>query len=468
MTETTKDRFSTFSIDVDTASYDIFIRDIEDGFLPDSASVRLEEYVNYFDYDYPQPRGDEPFAVSTEVGPCYWNRDHRLVRIALQARDVDRGDAPPANLVFLVDVSGSMSQPAKLPLLKQSMRDYVDVMRPQDRVAIVTYSGSSGLVLEPTSGADRDDIHDAIDDLESGGSTAGAAGIELAYEVALDNFDEGANNRVILATDGDFNVGVSSRDDLISLIETKRDAGIYLSVLGFGHGNYQDAAMEGLADNGNGNYYFIDSETEGRRVLVDKMTTTILTVATDTKIQVGFNPEKVAAYRLIGYENRALTTAEFDDDGKDAGDMGAGSSVTAFYEIVPAGMTIPVVAGDQRGQVEAQDVMTFGADDLAGVRLRYKKPGGTKSRLLATSIRQSPRGTTPSADFLFASAVAEWGLMLQGSGYAPDASVADLMTRAEEAIRGLSGDEKREFVRLVRDSKSFLPDLAERNRESID
>lgn len=452
---------SSFGTDVDGAAYSNLRAHLRSDRPLHPAAIRIEELVNYFDYDYPQPRGEHPFSVATEIGDCPWNRDNRLLRIALQARDVDLDNAPPANLVFLVDVSGSMSNDDKLPLLKESLLAYVDRMRPNDRVALVTYAGNAGVALNSTSGSDRDEIRDAIEDLESGGSTAGASGIVKAYEIALRNFDPDGNNRVILATDGDFNVGISSRDDLIAMIEKKRDDGIYLSVLRFGLDSYGDAAMEGLADNGNGNYYFIDSEREGERVMVEKLTTTILTIATDTKIQVEFNPRKVAAYRLIGYENRALTTEEFDDDRKDAGDLGAGSSVTAFYEIVPVGRAVPAVAGERDNATPQSERFTFGPDEIAGIRLRYKKPGQSKSRLFTTTAREPESRQAPSSSFLFASAVVEWGLMLRGSAYAPDASLTDLRARAERAIRGSDDRLKREFVDLLDDSEDRIEEIRE-------
>ena len=444
---------SSFGIDVDGASYSNVRGYLSRGQVPPPGIVRVEELVNYFDYDYPQPVGEHPFAFSTEVGPCPWNGENRLVRIGLQGREINAADAPPSNLVFLIDVSGSMGDSDKLGLLKKSFHAMVDQLREQDRVSIVTYAGSSALVLPSTSGAEKDEIREAIEDLRSGGSTAGGEGIRTAYEEARRNFDPQGNNRVILATDGDFNVGVSSRNELVNLVEGERNVGIYLSVLGFGTGNYQDYEMEALADNGNGNYFFIDSEEEGERVLVDEMVSTILTIATDVKIQVGFNPSKVAAYRLIGYENRALTTKGFDDDRKDAGDLGAGTTVTALYEIVPHGRTLPAVNTAPVAGEDESRAFSFSAPDLMGVRLRYKNPGESKSRLLEHAV-SSTAPTFPSSSFTFAASVAEWGLLLKGDQYAPTATYERVIRHA--ALVAGEDRWRKEFVRMVTNSVDFV------------
>ena len=327
---------STFSIDVDTASYSNIRRFLNNNQLPPKDAVRIEEMINYFSYDYPQPKENEPFSVTTEVAACPWNKDHQLVLIGLQGRNVETANLPPSNLVFLLDVSGSMQDTDKLPLIKSAFRLLVDQLRPQDRVSIVVYAGSSGLVLDSTPGDQKQVILQAIDSLNAGGTTAGGEGIKLAYEIAKKNLMKDGNNRVILATDGDFNVGVSSDGDLIRMIEEKRNDGIFLTILGFGMGNYKDAKMEQLADKGNGTIAYIDNLLEAKKVFVSGLSGTLLTIAKDVKIQVEFNPTKIKAYRLIGYENRMLKKEDFNDDKKDAGEIGAGHSVTALYEIALA------------------------------------------------------------------------------------------------------------------------------------
>ena len=449
---------SSFGIDVDGASYTNVRNYLNSDLTPPAHIVRIEELVNYFDYGYPAPGpgAQHPFLFNTEVAPCPWNPAHRLVRIGLKGTEVPKSALPPANFVFLADVSGSMDQPDKLPLLKESLLRLVERLRPVDRVAIVTYAGNSGLVLPSTPGSKKGEIRQAIERMSAGGSTAGASGIRLAYDVARKNFRPEGNNRVILATDGDFNVGVSSRDELIRLIEGERDDGIYLSVLGFGFGMYSDVEMEALADNGNGNYYFIDGAREAERVFGEEMSGTLLTIATDVKIQVGFNPSKVNAYRLIGYENRALTTAEFNDDRKDAGDLGAGTSVTAFYEIVPAGTMMPATGRRTPGADDRREMMSLGPDDLMGLRLRYKIPGSTTSRLLEHEVTDAD-ARVPSAAFLFGSAVAEWGLLLRNSQYAPHASMAGLYSRARRGAGFMPDQWKSEFLGLIRTGMAGVP-----------
>ena len=334
---------STFSIDVDTASYANLRRFLREGRLPPADAVRIEELINYFDYDYPEPEEGEPFGIVTEMAACPWAPSHRLVHIGLRSKPVATADLPPNNLVFLLDVSGSMASAHKLPLLKKSFSLLARQLRPQDRISIVVYAGAAGMVLPPTSGAEKTDILATLSRLEAGGSTAGGAGIRLAYRLAREHFIQGGNNRVILATDGDFNVGVSSDGELVRMIEQERESGVFLTVLGFGTGNLKDSKMEQLADHGNGNYAYIDTLLEARRVLVEQLGATLLTVAKDVKLQVEFNPAQVRAYRLIGYENRRLRDEEFNDDRKDAGDLGAGHSVTALYEVIPAGSDEPLV-----------------------------------------------------------------------------------------------------------------------------
>ena len=422
---------STFGVDVDRASYANVRRFLSDGQLPPVDAVRIEELINYFHYDYPEPAADMPFSVTTEVSAAPWREGHQLLRIGLRTRSIPAHDLPASNLVFLIDVSGSMQSADKLPLVKSALALLVDQLRPRDRVAIVVYAGAAGLVLPPTPGNRRVDILAAIDRLEAGGSTAGGAGIRLAYEVARESFIDGGNNRVILATDGDFNVGASSDSDMIRLIERERESGVFLSVLGFGTGNLQDAKMEQIADHGNGNFAYIDDILEARKVFIEEFGGTLVTVAKDVKLQVEFNPALVAAYRLIGYENRALEVQEFDDDSVDSGDMGAGHAVTALYEIVPVGAETDVATQtvtDLRYQDRAPS-----SDALRGevgfVRIRYKAPAGDESRLLEMPI--AAQANSPSTDTRFASAVAAFGMLLRESPHRGDASV--------ELVRRLAG-----------------------------
>ena len=427
---------STFSIDVDTASYSNMRRFIRDGQLPPADAVRIEELVNYFDYDYAQPSGDDPFSVTTEVAPCPWAPDHRLVHVGLQGKDVSAKEVPPRNLVFLLDVSGSMSNHDKLPLLKRGLGMLADQIRPQDRVSIVVYAGASGVVLEPTS--DRAEIKDALRRLDAGGSTNGGAGIELAYDLAQANFRKGGINRVLLATDGDFNVGVTSQGDLVRLIERKRKSGVFLSVLGFGTGNLQDSTMEQLADKGNGNYAYIDNATEAHKVLVEQAGATLMTIAKDVKIQVEFNPVEVSSYRLIGYENRALAHRDFNDDTKDAGEIGAGHTVTALYEVVPVGRGVAPEVDPLKYQDSPAVAEAANSGELMTVKLRYKKPTGSRSKLLSTAIRDGDGSLADtSADFRLSAAVAEMGLLLRNSKWRGDASWA----QAYELARGAQGQD---------------------------
>ena len=370
---------STFGIDVDRASYSNVRRFIRSGQLPPADAVRIEELINYFTYDLPNPEGPDPYSVRTEVGPAPWNPMHRLVRIGIQGQRMDTEDLPPSNLVFLVDVSGSMQPANKLPLLKSALRMLVNQLRPQDRVAIVVYAGAAGLVLEPTSGADKETILEALSRLEAGGSTAGGAGLRLAYDVARRHHMEGGNNRLILATDGDFNVGPSSDAEMIRLIEDRRDQGTFLTVLGFGTGNLQDAKMEQIADHGNGNFAYIDSAHEAQKVLVQEFGGTLYTIAKDVKLQVEFNPARVQAYRLIGYENRILAAEDFNDDRKDSGDLGAGHTVTALYEVIPTGVdtSTPIRGLDElRYQRTDERVAPRESPEMLFVKLRYKDPNG--------------------------------------------------------------------------------------------
>ena len=446
----TQKPLSTFSIDVDTASYSNVRRFLSARQLPPRDAVKIEELINYFSYDYPTPTDGHPFAVHAEVSVAPWNRAHRLVKIGLQGKRIAMDELPPSNLVFLFDVSGSMNSPDKLPLLKAAFKLLVQNLRAEDRVAIVVYAGAAGLVLPSTPGTDKDTILAAIERLSAGGSTAGGAGIHLAYEVARQNFRKGGNNRVILATDGDFNIGASSDSDMVQLIEEKRKQGVFLTVLGFGTGNYQDAKMEKLADHGNGNHAYIDSIIEAKKVLVSEMGGTLFTIAKDVKLQVEFNPTRVKAYRLIGYENRMLKAQDFNNDKKDAGDLGAGHSVTALYEIIPAGSSEAVPGIDPLKYQQAQATAAAGTDELMTVKLRYKRPDGDKSTLLAHAVRDSstPLART-SADFRFATAVAEFGMLLRNSPHKGTASYESVLERAKGALGGDHEGYRKEFLLLA-------------------
>ncbi len=448
---------STFSVDVDRASYGNIRRFLSQGQLPPADAVRIEEMVNYFPYRLAEPRGDAPVAITTEAMPAPWQPRHQLVRIALQARRIATDRLPPSNLVFLIDVSGSMSSPDKLPLVKQSLRLLVEQLREQDRVAMVVYAGAAGLVLPSTSGDQKATIMAAIDRLESGGSTAGGAGLELAYRTAREHFSRGGNNRVILATDGDFNVGPSSDAEMERLVESKRAEGTYLTILGFGTGNYQDAKMQKLAKVGNGNAAYVDDLAEARKVLVTEMGGTLVTVANDVKLQVEFNPAQVASYRLIGYEDRLLRDEDFRDDKKDAGDMGAGHSVTALYEVVPVGVrgTVKVRTSDPlryQGEDELPRIReterVSGNDELLHVSLRYKTPGESASKLMTKALTMRSVRDDASDDLRFAAAVASFGMLLRDSEYKGNATAASVLSLA----RGTEDDEegyRAEFVGLV-------------------
>ena len=445
---------STFSIDVDAASYTNVRRFVGDGQLPPKDAVRIEEMINYFPYDYAEPRGEDPFSVTTELAAAPWHPGHRLALIGLQARRIPMEALPPNNLVFLLDVSGSMADPRKLPLVKSAFRLLVNQLRPQDQVAIVVYAGAAGLVLPSTTGDRKDTILDAIERLEAGGSTAGAAGIRLAYETARKSFLAEGNNRVILATDGDFNVGVSSEGELVRLIEEQRGHGVFLTVLGFGTGNLKDARMEQLADKGNGHYAYVNDILEARKVFVKELGATLYTIAKDVKIQVEFNPARVSAYRLIGYENRLLANEDFNDDAKDAGELGAGHAVTALYEIIPAGAPLDVKVGNvdylkyqpTDPQVRQNKAAVHEAEWMT-VKLRYKAPQGSASRLLARTVRGETRN--PSETFRFASAVAGVGMLLSGSEHQGKATYGALIVQAREAIGRDQDGYRGEFVRLA-------------------
>jgi Ca-activated chloride channel homolog len=451
---------STFGIDVDTASYSNVRRFINSGVMPPKDAVRLEELINYFTYDYPQPKGDRPFSINTEVANAPWNPQHKLVHIGLQGKSFSTKDLPPNNLVFLIDVSGSMNSPDKLPLVKASLKYLVSELRAKDSVTIVVYAGAAGLVLPPTPGNQKEKILDSIDKLEAGGSTAGGAGIQLAYKVARDNFIKQGNNRVILATDGDFNVGVSSDGELVRMIEEKREQGVFLSVLGFGTGNLQDAKMEQLADKGNGNYAYIDSLLEAKKVLVTQMGGTLFTIAKDVKIQVEFNPAKVQAYRLVGYENRVLQNQDFNDDKKDAGELGAGHSVTAIYEIIPVGVASDVKLPEVdplKYQPNPATTSASQTDELMQVKLRYKKPNETVSQLITQSVMDKPvKLENASANFRFATAVAAFGMVLRDSEYKGTANFEEVLRLANQAKGEDKEGYRAEFIRLVESCKTLV------------
>lgn len=430
---------STFAADVDTASYSNLRRFLSQGTLPPKDAIRLEELINYFSYDYPAPKAGEPLSVTTELGPSPWSAKHQLVRVGLAAPPIDDRQVPARNLVFLLDVSGSMQDPAKLPLLKQAMNLLVDNLRPEDKVSIAVYAGASGLALAPTSGKDKDKIRQAIFALEAGGSTNGAAGIQLAYNIAAANFLKGGINRVILCTDGDFNVGVTSEGELTRLIEQERERGVFLTVLGFGMGNLKDSTMEKLANRGNGNYAYIDSLMEARKVLVKEAGATLVTVAKDVKLQVEFNPALVAGYRLVGYENRMLRDEDFNDDKKDAGDLGAGHTVTALYEIVPAGVEVP---GD--GKVDelkyqgkaAPSPAAAASGELLTVKVRYKAPDGKTSKLMSHPVAAQADWAkrVTSEDFRWAAAIASMGMLLRDSAHRGNLSWKEVRAMAAGAV----------------------------------
>ena len=457
---------STFSIDVDRASYSNVRRFIDQGLAPPKDAVRIEELVNYFSYDYPEPRGAAPVSITTEVAAAPWKPEHQLVRIGLKGRSIDTRELPASNLVFLIDVSGSMQPPNKLPLVKAAFRLLVNELREQDRVSIVVYAGAAGTVLEPTSGADKTRIMDAIERLEAGGSTAGGAGIRLAYDIARRTHMRGGNNRVILATDGDFNVGMSSDAEMVRLIEERRAQGTFLTVLGFGMGNYKDSRLEKLADKGNGNYAYIDDLMEARKTLVHEFGGTMVTIAKDVKLQIEFNPAKVAAYRLIGYENRLLRDQDFNDDTKDAGEIGSGHTVTALYEIIPVGArTDQKVQGVDalRYQTPADDRPARGrTDELLFVRLRYKEPNGDASRLIEQPV--VARAGRPSADFTFASAVAAFGLVLRDSEFKSNASLDDVLRAAKATVGEDPQGYRADFVRVVEAARQLQRTRGETDR----
>jgi Ca-activated chloride channel family protein len=441
---------STFSTDVDTAAYSNVRRFLNAGQMPPKDAVRLEEMINYFDYDYPQPQSPHPISVTTEVAECPWNEGHQLVRVGLKGRVIDRKEMPPRNFVFLVDVSGSMDAPNRLPLVKTALAMLVEQLTARDRVAIVTYAGDAGLALPSTPGNDQRKIHRALSALKAGGSTNGGEGIRMAYRVAREHLIKGGLNRVILATDGDFNVGVTSADELLKLIEGQRKAGVDLTVLGFGMGNLRDATMEKLADHGNGHYAYIDSKREAQRVFVEQGAA-LITIARDVKVQVEFNPRQVASYRLLGYENRLMKAEDFNNEKKDAGDVGAGHTVTALYEVVPAGKVgSPGVDPLRYQQTAAQLTPAAESGELMTVKVRYRDPSAETSTLLTLPVYNFSRKFTEAPqDFRFAAAVAAFGMLLRDSEHKGTATYA----KVREVARSAKGHDlhghRAEFVRLV-------------------
>lgn len=462
---------STFSIDIDTASYSNIRRFLRHGQLPPPEAVRIEECLNYFSYDYPVPQGDRPFTVHAEVAGCPWNPAHRLARIGIQGRRIATDRRPSCNLVFLVDVSGSMNHPKKLPLLKESLQLLVKQLGENDHVAIVVYAGAAGLVLPSISAARQSEITRALEELQAGGSTNGALGMRLAYDIAVDNFMQDGVNRVILCTDGDFNVGISDRTELTQFIETKAKSGVFLSCLGFGMGNLKDATLESLADHGNGHYAYIDGRAEAKKVLVDQLSGTLVTIAKDVKIQVEFNPRQISGYRLVGYDNRRLADRDFNDDTKDAGEIGAGHSVTALYELVPAGVNLAEQGSSAPGALKYQlgvkpvidsDVAPKGDSiaepspenvdkELFTIAVRYKAPAGDRSEKVEFAVTDV--GTTfdgATSDFRFAAAVAQFGMLLKQSSYRGQASFDSVLETADGARENDLDGYRAEFYELCR------------------
>ncbi len=444
---------STFSIDVDKASYSNVRRFLSGNELPPADAVRIEEMINYFSYEYAQPIGDQPFNVRTELAVCPWNKEHQLLHIGVQGRSVDKRNLRPSNLVFLVDVSGSMDDPNKLPLVKASLKMLLKELGENDRIALVTYAGNAGVVLPSTRADKKADIINAIDRLDAGGSTAGEAGILSAYEVAKKCLIKGGNNRVILATDGDFNVGVSSDDELVELIEEKRKDDIYLTICGFGMGNYKDGKLERISNAGNGNYFYIDNVQEAKKVFVNEMRANLFTIAKDVKIQIEFNPAKVQSYRLIGYEDRVLNKEDFNDDKKDAGELGAGHNVTALYEIVPVGATPERPEVDKLRYQEEQrkaEPNLVSSNEVAAVKLRYKPIRSEESKLIEHVVPNEASALEKSSDNLrFAASVAAFGMLLRHSKFAGKYTYAETKKLAEGAAAFDENGYRAEFIKLV-------------------
>jgi len=432
-------------------------RYLQNGQLPPAGAVRIEEMINYFHYAYPQPVDDKPFSITTEMAACPWNNAHRLVLVGLQGKKIATDKLPPSNIVFLIDVSGSMMDENKLPLVKASMKMLTDQLREQDKVSLVVYAGQAGLVLPATSGAQKQKIKDAIDQLEAGGSTAGGQGIQLAYKTAQEHFIEGGNNRVILCTDGDFNVGASSDDALVSMIEEKKKTGIFLTVLGYGMGNYKDNKMEKLADKGNGNHAYIDGLNEAKKVLVNEFGGTLFTIAKDVKLQVEFNPARVQAYRLIGYENRLLNKEDFNNDKKDAGELGSGHTVTALYEVIPVGVKNEFLEKvDKLKYQQTAPAVAMASEEMMTIKFRYKQPDGETSKLIEHAVLDNPLSITgTSTNFRFAAAVAEFGMLLRNSAFKQEASYNKAWQLASGALGSDEEGYRSEFLQLLKHAKSI-------------
>ncbi|MEH6406170.1 MAG: von Willebrand factor type A domain-containing protein [Leeuwenhoekiella sp.] len=447
---------STFSIDVDRAAYSNIRRMINNGQEVPENAVKIEEMLNYFNYNYPQPEDENPFSINTEVVESPWNNRSKLVKIGLQGKKIPLADIPASNLVFLLDVSGSMNNVNKLPLLKSALKILVNELREQDKVSIVVYAGAAGVVLEPTNGSEKTKILEALDNLQAGGSTAGGEGINLAYKIAKDNFIEGGNNRVILGTDGDFNVGASSDKEMEKLIEEKRNDGIFLTCLGFGMGNYKDSKLETLADKGNGNHAYIDTMQEARKVLGTELGGTLYTIAKDVKIQVEFNPAQVKGYRLIGYENRLLNDEDFNDDKKDAGEIGSGHSVTALYEIIPVGVESEFLKDVDSLKYTINKSVSGFNDELLTVKVRYKNPDENESKLLSKIVMNTTQKIDKgSGDINFMASVALFGMRLRKSEYAKGTDRDDIINLAENGIEYDPEGYRAEFIRLVKASEIY-------------
>ncbi|WBV53738.1 vWA domain-containing protein [Chryseobacterium gambrini] len=452
--ELTKNQpLSTFSIDTDNASYSNLRRMIEYGEVYKNA-VRVEEMINYFRYDYPQPKNNQPFSISTELGKNPWNPNHQLLKIGLKGKNIPMNNLPPSNIVFLIDTSGSMAAENKLPLLKSSLKILLDQLRPVDKVAMVVYAGSAGVVLPPTSVSEKGKIIESLNRLEAGGSTAGGAGIELAYKLAQESFIKGGNNRVVLATDGDFNVGVSSKGDLESLIAEKRKSGVFLTCLGYGMGNYKDNKMETLADKGNGNYAYIDNLQEANKFLGREFAGNIYTIAKDVKIQIEFNPKFVKSYRLIGYENRKLRNEDFTNDKIDAGELGSGHTVTALYEIIPANVNSKFLPKQNKLKYTSNSASQKSGNELGTVKFRYKKPQGTKSAEIVHVIKNAS-SQTESKDFKFASSVAWFGLVLRDSDLITRKNLSEIEKMAKDSKGEDKEGYRKGFVKMVQDYKKI-------------
>ena len=441
---------STFAVDVDAASYSNVRRMIMDNRMPIKDAVRVEELINYFQYDYQKPEKSNPLSINLEYGVCPWNKEHGLVHIGLLGESIPKEEQKPSNLVFLLDVSGSMGSSNKLPLLIKSFKLLINQLTEKDKVAIVTYAGSAGLVLPSTKGSEKHQITEALERLRAGGSTAGGEGIQLAYKVAKENFIKDGNNRIILATDGDFNVGVSNTSDLVRFVEEKKNDGIFLTILGFGMGNYKDDRLQEIADKGNGTHAYIDDILEAKKVFVNELTATLYTIAKDVKIQVEFNPAKVKSYRLVGYENRRLENKDFEDDQKDAGEVGSGHTVTALYEIVPADSVNLNTTSDLKYQTTTIKDDALKSDEVLTVRIRYKDPDGDTSKLFSQALTGDPAVIDSTSDnFRFSAAVAEYGMILRDSEFKGNASLKFVTKLAKSALGKDAFGYRHEFLKLV-------------------